>query len=104
MALGQIQASGLFVDGQQKPDEHGETGSSFSSSALESLAETLLDTLQGTLTLEMRIGIAAGNTGEIQIHHNRLVFTRPLSEWNSTTRSQTEVVVLVFKAVGFLLS
>lgn len=36
---------------QQKPDEHGETGSSFSFSAVESLAETLLDTLQGTFDI-----------------------------------------------------
>ena len=48
--------------------------------ALEIMALALLDTLQGTITLEMKMGIAAGNLGEIQIHSNRLVFTRPLNE------------------------
>ena len=48
--------------------------------ALEIMALSLLDTLQGTITLEMKMGIAAGNLGEIQIHSNRLVFTRPLNE------------------------
>ena len=37
-------------------------------------------TLQGTIPLEMRMGIAAGNTGEVHIHTNRLVFTRPSNE------------------------
>ena len=48
--------------------------------ALEIMATALLDTLQGTIPLEMRMGIAAGNSGEVHIHANRLVFTRPLNE------------------------
>ena len=48
--------------------------------ALEIMAIALLDTLQGTIALEMKMGIAAGNLGEVQIHSNRLVFTRPLNE------------------------
>ncbi len=48
--------------------------------ALQSLANTLLDTLPGILPLEMRLGIAVGITGEMQIHANRLVFSRPLNE------------------------
>ena len=34
--------------------------------ALEIMATSLLDTLQGIIPLEMRMGIAAGNTGEVQ--------------------------------------
>ena len=48
--------------------------------ALEIMATALLDTLQGTIPLEMRMGIAAGNSGEVHIHAKRLVFTRPLNE------------------------
>ena len=48
--------------------------------ALEIMATSLLDTLQGTIPLEMRMGIAAGNTGEVHILAKRLVFTRPLNE------------------------
>jgi len=33
--------------------------------ALASLAETLLDTLQGTMTMDMKMGIATGNIGEL---------------------------------------
>ena len=48
--------------------------------ALEIMATALLDTLLGTIPLEMRMGIAAGNIGEVHIHANRLVFTRPINE------------------------
>ncbi len=48
--------------------------------ALEIMATSLLDTLQRTIPLEMRMGIAAGNTGEVHILAKRLVFTRPLNE------------------------
>jgi len=50
--------------------------------ALASLAETqILETLQSTMTMDMKIGIAAGNAGEIVVEGNhrrsRLVFWRP---------------------------
>ena len=49
--------------------------------ALASIAETLLDTLQGTMTMDMKLGIATGHLGELIMegdHRNsRLVFYRP---------------------------
>ena len=51
--------------------------------ALASLAETLLDTLQGTMTMDMKMGIATGHIGELVIegdHQNsRLVFYRTIN-------------------------
>lgn len=68
--------------------------------ALESLAETLLDTLQGTMTMEMKLGIAAGNAGEIVVEGDRkkrrLIFWRPSfgpqSYQASFSRSSTQTV------------
>ena len=51
--------------------------------ALASLAETLLDTLQGTMTMDMKMGIATGHIGELVMegdHRNsRLVFYRTIN-------------------------
>jgi len=51
--------------------------------ALASLAETLLDTLQGTMTMDMKMGIATGHIGELVMegdHKNsRLVFYRTIN-------------------------
>ena len=51
--------------------------------ALASLAETLLDTLQGTMTMQMKMGIATGHIGELVMegdHRNsRLVFYRTIN-------------------------
>jgi len=56
--------------------------------ALASLAETLLDTLQGTMTMDMKMGIATGNIGELVLdgdHKNsRLVFHRTINFAQST--------------------
>ena len=53
------------------------------SPALASLAETLLDTLQGTMTMGMKMGIATGHIGELVMegdHKNsRLVFYRTIN-------------------------
>ena len=51
--------------------------------ALASLAETLLDTLQGTMTMDVKMGIATGHIGELVVegdHRNsRLVFYRTIN-------------------------
>ena len=72
--------------------------------ALASLAETLLETLQGTMTMEMKMGIATGHIGELVLegdHRNcRLVFyrtqtwTRPPRQrsMSSTQRSHDDEV------------
>ena len=62
--------------------------------ALETLATPLLDTLQGTIPLEMRLGVAAGTTDEIQIHSNRVVFSRPLNERIPSANSTIDLLDL----------
>lgn len=59
--------------------------------ALQSLAETLLETFQGTMNLDMKIGMAAGNDGEIQLQHNRLVLKRPLAH-RTAANSATQII------------
>eukprot|EP00434_Breviolum_minutum_P040850 symbB.v1.2.036319.t2/scaffold5101.1/size33394/1 len=60
--------------------------------ALASLAETLLETLQGTMTMEMKMGIATGHIGELVLegdHNNcRLVFYRTQT-WTGPPRQRS---------------
>eukprot|EP00434_Breviolum_minutum_P029661 symbB.v1.2.026219.t1/scaffold2601.1/size77851/4 len=60
--------------------------------ALASLAETLLETLQGTMTMDMKMGIATGHIGELVLegdHNNsRLVFYRTQT-WTGPPRQRS---------------
>ena len=60
--------------------------------ALASLAETLLETLQGTMTMDMKMGIATGHIGELVFegdHNNsRLVFYRTQT-WTGPPRQRS---------------
>ena len=51
--------------------------------ALASLAETLLETLQGTMTMDMKMGIATGHIGELlpegDHRNSRLIFYRTIN-------------------------
>ena len=57
---------------------------------LASLAETLLDTLQGTMSIDMKMGIASGNIGEIALVGHRLVFSRELYQRQTPAASQSQ--------------
>ena len=61
--------------------------------ALASLAEALLETLQGTMTMDMKMGIVTGHIGELVLDGNnlnsRLVFYRTIN-WNGSPRSSTQ--------------
>eukprot|EP00434_Breviolum_minutum_P024288 symbB.v1.2.021448.t1/scaffold1853.1/size98709/4 len=82
--------------------------------ALASLAETLLETLQGTMTMDMKMGIATGHIGELVLegdHNNsRLVFYRTQTwtgpprqrSMSSTQRSHDDEVEVVLKTSSVL--
>ena len=70
---------GIFADSHQ-PDEHGQTRTplpppSTTRTCIGVASRNIARHRRGNHDMEVRLGIAAGNTGEIQIHHNRLVFT-----------------------------